>query len=305
MEQTDIVIKNRISGGYRGFVTIATGDYYCQLAINLVISYRVFSSQQYPFCVITSKDFVNKLSPYFDRVIVVDNLTCSFLDKIYIYDNSPFCETIFIDADSNVTEDISYAFDLFSSNGSDVSAIGRMFDVTPQDHGHILTNETISCFQLKKGMEFNGGVYYLKRSDASDKLIRSIFDDIIPNYTKYGLKLLGNGKEDDESVFCLAMLQNNMRTVDDHRKLMRGQYDFKTLTIDKKNNKCSFCDYGQRISPSIMHWMTCYTHTLKYVTFNSLIRSKYQQFGKLKTDWYLVKDSICFWISDYLRTWFS
>lgn len=39
----------------RGFITVATGDYYCWLAQNLAMSYRLFSEQKYPLYVITDK----------------------------------------------------------------------------------------------------------------------------------------------------------------------------------------------------------------------------------------------------------
>ena len=91
----------------KGFVTVATGSYYCWLAQNLAMSYRLWSKGAYPLAVMTDKKGAKKLKKYFDRVIVMDDPTYTFLDKISVYENSPYEETIFLDADMDIVRDIS------------------------------------------------------------------------------------------------------------------------------------------------------------------------------------------------------
>ena len=95
----------------RGFVTIATGKYYCWLAENLIMSYRLFSDTKYPMYVITDKEGEKRLKKLFDGVIVVDDATYGWVDKILVYKNTVFEETIFLDADMHITKDISFLFD--------------------------------------------------------------------------------------------------------------------------------------------------------------------------------------------------
>ena len=78
----------------RGFVTVATGKYYCWLAESLIMSYRLFSDTKYPMYVITDREGEKRLKKLFDGVIVMEKPTYSFLDKIRVYDNTVFEETI-------------------------------------------------------------------------------------------------------------------------------------------------------------------------------------------------------------------
>ena len=105
----------------RGFITVATGKYYCGLAQNLAMSYRLFSDTRYPLVVMTDKDGEKRLKKYFDDVIVLDEPHYTFMDKMTVYQHSPFDRTIFLDADMNIIYDISYLFDDFEKNGSPVS----------------------------------------------------------------------------------------------------------------------------------------------------------------------------------------
>ena len=86
----------------RGFVTVATGKFFYRLAKNLAMSYRLFSEQKYPFCVITDKKGAKKLKKYFDDVVVCKEPHYSYLDKMSVYELSPYEETVFIDADSSI-----------------------------------------------------------------------------------------------------------------------------------------------------------------------------------------------------------
>ena len=48
----------------KGFITVATGKWYCYLAQNLVMSYRLFGNCDLPFYVITDKKGEKKLKKY-------------------------------------------------------------------------------------------------------------------------------------------------------------------------------------------------------------------------------------------------
>ena len=65
----------------KGFVTIATGDErYFELACNLLHSYKHFSKNPYPFAILTDKN--NKYTEEFDDVIVLEDTTSSYMDKL-------------------------------------------------------------------------------------------------------------------------------------------------------------------------------------------------------------------------------
>lgn len=153
----------------RGFITLAIGEHYCTLAENLLMSYRLFSDGSIPFHVITDKVGAARLSHLFDGVVVLDQFFGTFLDKIYIYNNTSFDETIFIDADANIVDDISDLFNDFEQNGSDVSAIANIAELNDKEAGHLFGKQSVRAFNLKYDFpHFNGGVYYFKKSETAD-----------------------------------------------------------------------------------------------------------------------------------------
>lgn len=107
----------------RGFVTIAIGaEKYYKMAHTLLLSYRNKSDSPIRFCVITNKE--NEYTNAFDDVIVVDDAKRSWEDKIDLLVNSPYDESIFIDADCIAYSDLNKYWDLFAGS-SDMSAFGE------------------------------------------------------------------------------------------------------------------------------------------------------------------------------------
>ena len=101
----------------RGFVTIATGKtHYYRIAKNLLDSYRVNASGAFPFAIICDRE--NEYTAAFDKVVMLDNPTHSYMDKLRLFDCLPWEETIFIDADCLVYGDIDRWWKLFEENGS-------------------------------------------------------------------------------------------------------------------------------------------------------------------------------------------
>lgn len=85
--------------GKRGFVTIATGHQrYYRLAQNLLLSYHQFATELYPVAIIADRE--NEITAQFDHVIVISDASNSYNDKLKLFRELPYEETIFIDADS-------------------------------------------------------------------------------------------------------------------------------------------------------------------------------------------------------------
>ena len=177
----------------KGFITVATGKWYCYLAQNLAMSYRLFANCDLPFYVITDKKGEKKLKKYFDGVIVVENPHYDCLDKIDVYKNTPFDETIFLDADMNIIKDISFIFDEFEKNGSEVSCYGTLRDITDEVRSCHYGDAAVENFNLKQCITFGGGMYYYKKSPVADNVIDCIYNDLIPNYDKLELHRFRGG----------------------------------------------------------------------------------------------------------------
>ncbi len=55
----------------RGFITLAIGDYYVELAKNLINSYRLNQKEAYEFAVITDSRGAQVLDKMYDRVVQI------------------------------------------------------------------------------------------------------------------------------------------------------------------------------------------------------------------------------------------
>lgn len=136
----------------KGFLTIAYGKYYHQLAENLLLSYRfnVPVERQLPFAVVVEEKTQNVSD--FDDIIVRQPQEVGFMNKLMIEELSPYDETIFIDADCLVYGDISVFFEKYEENGFPFSSFGR--NIPEEDVGKI--NNIL--FDIEKVKKF-GGVY--------------------------------------------------------------------------------------------------------------------------------------------------
>ena len=108
--------------GERGFVTIATGhERYYALARNLLRSYRCFAETPVPFAIIADRE--NEYTAEFDHVILISDASNSYNDKLKLFRELPYEETIFIDADSLAYGDLNTWWDIFR-NAGDFSLFG-------------------------------------------------------------------------------------------------------------------------------------------------------------------------------------
>ena len=251
----------------KGFVTLATGkDHYYQLAANLLESY-IFStdSNRMPFAIICDRE--NEYTKNFDKVVLINNPSNSYMDKIEMLNLAPFEENIFIDADSLVYKDINDLFPVFDGlNG--VRFIGRKLPL----------NTTVGWFryddigdykeEIKFIPSFHGGVFYFK-NDSLTKEIYAMAKQICIDYSKY--KFAEFEKPADEPIFalCTAVLQvepieNN--TVANHTVIFAPGHKFKCDILKHKLKKTKALG-GIRIKPEdykILHWQNKNTHGIRY-----------------------------------------
>ena len=260
----------------RGFITVATGNYYCMLAQNLAMSYRLFSKTEYPLYVLTDQKGEKRLKKYFDGVIVMKEPTYTFLDKIAVYQNSPFEETIFLDADMDIVRDISFLFDEFTRNGAEVSCIGSLREITDDDRPIHFGDAAIKRFHLTHYLAFNGGVYYYKKSQKADAFFQYIHDELIPNYRLYELKEFRSGQMADEPLIGLAMVVLDIKPMSSKHDIMKLVQDINTVTWDMKAGSCRLIWYGREVSPAMLHYGTHNTLTKKYVYYNAIVKCRYR-----------------------------
>lgn len=108
----------------KGVITIATGDeWYYEIAVNLLRSYRLCSESPFPFAILTDSE--NHYTREFDDVLISPETSGSYMDKLLLGQNLPHEETIFIDADCLAYGDLNELFEVFSV-ADDFSCLGNV-----------------------------------------------------------------------------------------------------------------------------------------------------------------------------------
>lgn len=233
----------------RGFVTIATGqERYFALAGNLLYSYRQFASVKYPFAIICDKE--NKYTDEFDDVIVLKKAHCNYLDKLHLYDSMPYDETIFIDADSLAYGDLDYWWSLFE-NADDFSLFGYAWTDLKSGRGWFIP-DGIKEYKDKVSFipDFNGGVYYLRRSERCAEVFR-LANYFAENYENYAFTDFKTPA--DEPCLALAM------AVCDCKPLDLNEFAFapsrKSLDADISVPKAHFYrNKNSHYDVKLIHW---------------------------------------------------
>ncbi len=151
----------KMTSNKRGFVTLATGiDHYYKLAANLLESY-IFntSSNRLPFAIICDRN--NEYTKKFDKIVLINNPTNSYMDKIEMLNLAPFEENIFIDADSLVYRNIDDMFSIFDGM-TGVRFIGRKLPLNSK--GGWFQHENTGAYKKEITFipSFHGGYSFLR-----------------------------------------------------------------------------------------------------------------------------------------------
>lgn len=247
----------------KGFLTVATGEYFHYLAINMRNSYHYSQKKKYPLCVITDPDGEELLRHYFDDIIVITEKNSGYINKLRIQSLSPYDETIFIDADTLIVRDISDWWDVFGSSGYDVTVWGWNCDMTNPRCGKLISTKAAEKYGLTRYIGFNGGVYYFKKTPTAEKIFTRAWE-LLDSYIEDEQNLF-NGKMGDEPVMAVAMLENGVYGIEDpEKKRMFCTPGMRNLKIDLLAGKCTFTKYDYQVWPAVMHWGTNETRKAVY-----------------------------------------
>lgn len=240
----------------RGFVTIATGnEKYYEMAAQLLRSYRKYSTAASPFAIICDRE--NRFTQEFDQVILMEQATCSYMDKLLLYRYAPYDETIFIDADSLVMSDPRGLWEDFS-DADDVSCYGCVY---PLDSDRAWFSYD-KCGKYQKDIKFlidlHGGIYFLRKGERC----RSIFEkaiELAQQYTQYGFKNFENPA--DEPVLAMSLAIHRSRPCDKPMRVLFVPSYWGKLRI---NSKGELFVAGTKRRIEIIHFGTANTERFIY-----------------------------------------
>ncbi|MGL5351142.1 MAG: hypothetical protein ACRDA0_11405 [Cetobacterium sp.] len=296
----------------RGFITIATGDIkYYELANNLLKSYKLFRDEQIPFAIMCDKE--NEFTKNFDDIILMSNPTCSYLDKFQILVNSPYDETIFIDADCLAYDDLNKYW-LYFENASDVSCFGSSLSLNSKDGWFLYKDVKEYKQKLKYIPQMHGGIFFVRKSIGSKK-IYNLCLEIAKNYHEYKFKYFE--KPADEPILALSMAVCDFRPVENKPEYYVFMPCVKKINADILKKTLSYIKFsGEKINTCMLiHFQNLNTQKELYKfeldRLNLIIkRKKIQNFSideiilyriKLKYGYYFIKIKIKDLLDRFLR----
>lgn len=252
----------------RGFITVATGkEKYYKVAYNLLQSYRKCTKDPLPFTIIADRE--NEYTKAFDDVVLLENPTNSFLDKLFLADLAPYEETVFIDADSLCVANPDGVFNDFANCG-DFSFYGA---ILPFDNPNGWFDYNKSG-EYKDKLQFNlcghGGLYYIRRTEKSRE-IAALARRLSDNYYNYGFNF--SNSPADEPVLAMAMaIEGSIPCNTAHPKMMFYPPNRMKLKVDKKGR---ITLNGKSEEVCILHFGMANTPFFTYQWLHELISNDY------------------------------
>lgn len=280
----------------RGFITVATGEYYHYLAINMLNSYKYSQTTVFPFAVITDPGGEAMLRDHFDEVIVIREVDAGFVNKLKIQELSPFDETIFIDSDTLIVRDISDWWEEFEKSGFDVTVWGWNVPIASPRVGKLISAKSIEKYHIDRYIGFNGGVYFFKNNDNARRIFQRA-KALLDTYIEDEQYLFG-GQKGDEPVMAVSLIEHGVYGMEDpEKKRMFCTPGMRKLKINLLRNKCTFIKYDYQVFPAVMHWGSSRTHQPTYrreVMILDLYNKKVPKFICYVVGWsvFVVKQSV-------------
>lgn len=248
----------------RGFVTLAVGnEKYYKLAANLLKSYRFHIKEQYPFAIYCDRE--NEYTKLFDKVIILNNPTCTYLDKLMMFKKAAFDENIFIDADCLVYGDINLYWEYMPEKG--ISCFGKSLPL--DSHDGWFEKEDIGEYKEQVNFipQMHGGIIFFR----NDKYALNIYElalKIAENYHQYKFKYFSEPA--DEPLLALSMAVNGIRPIevaaDKQKKMFLFYPTVQKIHCNINRGILEFSNDGSDWEKNVLlcHWQNVFTNTPIY-----------------------------------------
>lgn len=283
----------------KGFITIATGDErYYRMARNLLRSYRQNCSKHIAFAIIADRH--NKYTEEFDEVVILENPTNTWMDKLSLLRSCPFDENIFIDADCLVYRDIDYLWDLFS-NADDFSCFGKALPMDSTEGW--FTSEAAEVYPIKFLTHLHGMLYFLRKSDTLTQM-DELCQNIIQNYSSVKYKGF-NDRLADEPVFALAMAILDLKPIERKAEYycfvpfattIKTNYYLRTVKFsnptDGNVNFCDIVHWGNQNTLKAPYRFDAHSVNLTYTSSPSSLLTSVFYRVRLLLFWYKLQDCV-------------
>lgn len=261
----------------RAVLTIATGKrLYVDLAINLARSFFHWHDDDgIIFQLVTDRP---ELIPpdIRDKIELIQikpgELGVGFTPKLHLDKLVTHAQTLFIDSDCLLFENIGWLFDRLK--GHPVSVVGGYIS-----DGEWFGDMKSICrqFNIPHMPKFNGGLYYLEKGKTASAVYETA-RELEGRYDDIGFVRL-RGRPNDEVLMAMAMQLNNQQPIPDDGTIMSdpqacpGGYKIDVisgkrwlLNPPKPHPRHQDWYPFQKVSPAIVHFLGSYTLDYPYKT---------------------------------------
>ena len=155
------------------------------MAHNLLLSYRYHAKTKTPFAILCDRE--NEWTADFDQVVIVEKPSYTVFDKLKLFDQCPFDETIFIEADCLAYRDLNGMWELFK----DSPDLGLLGDTFPLDSEEGWWDQKILGDLRDKvdyKMDCQGGVCFIRKGERL-QAIKETCNYIWKHYDKSQFRL--------------------------------------------------------------------------------------------------------------------
>ena len=235
-----------------GILTAAFGgDTYIEMAKWLAMSIRR-NAPEIPLAVLTdSKD--PELRTLFTHVVEHELPSRHFLEvKMQLDKFTPFAETLFIDSDCLVINDLSTLLPQLIQQ--DFAIPGWRYLSHGEVDGNIDVPFVLDHFKLDRLPKFNGGCYFFRRGPVTESVFGTA-RDLLARAAEIRVHALPNGDVPDEPLFALALVLNGLElTPTGDRGPWTPINSRGPIQLDLLAGQCSFWKEGAMVYPDIIHF---------------------------------------------------
>jgi hypothetical protein len=230
-------------------LTIASGsDEYVMLAGALLKSLRLNAPGVAVAVVTDRRD--HPVIGRFDHVVDIDaGRGGGFAQKLHLPDYAPYDETVYVDADCLAYRPLDELWQQFGA----VPSVGVIARRTPTPFWCTDLERLPAAYRLPSYLEFNGGLYFLRRGQATTELFaeaRSIYE----RSEDFGLIRFGETYGDEPAV-ALALSRAGVGLVDDAGRGMRTPSALTgSVTLDVARQRAEFVKWGSPVAPVLVHF---------------------------------------------------
>lgn len=246
-----------------GFFTLAVGnDSYYKLAANLLSSYRKNTNCQASFAIVCDRE--NEYTAKFDQVVLMSQVSCSYMDKIEMLNHLPFDRNVFIDADCLIYNDVS---SLLENCIKGVTCYGWEHPLDEKGKGWF-DPENLGSLKDRIGFRISthGGIMFI----CNDEITERIYQDcqyISAHYSDFKFDMFE--KPADEPIIATAMAANCCKPINrsDHYDVYGFYPTFKKCRMNIARNKLAYTFDGVNWvnDVKILHWQNHYAREALYL----------------------------------------